>query len=201
VWLHGPDDDERQVTRVMPLVSMRNYVAVGPRGTAAGQVPRSFTWSQEPAQIAVAHDRVCAAIRAARRWLNIAPERIYLAGYGCGGTMALRVALARPAAFAGVISLGGGFPAGHCPLADLHGVRQLKIMLATGRDSADYPEPQVCQHLRLFHAAGMSVDLRQYPCGDELTTNMLSDVDRWIMGQLNAPAAVEADQATQRGGR
>ena len=29
VWLHGPGDDERQVTRVMPLVSMRNYVGVG----------------------------------------------------------------------------------------------------------------------------------------------------------------------------
>src|SRR5262245_30987235 len=25
VWLHGPDDDERQVTRVMPHVSTRNY--------------------------------------------------------------------------------------------------------------------------------------------------------------------------------
>ena len=35
VWLHGPGGDERQVTRVMPLVSSRNYAAVGPRGTIA----------------------------------------------------------------------------------------------------------------------------------------------------------------------
>src|SRR5437016_9189131 len=35
VWLHGPRDNERQVAQVMPLVSMRNYIAVGPRGTVA----------------------------------------------------------------------------------------------------------------------------------------------------------------------
>src|SRR4051794_5650794 len=33
VWLHGPGDDERQLKRIMPLVSMRNYGAAGPRGT------------------------------------------------------------------------------------------------------------------------------------------------------------------------
>jgi hypothetical protein len=34
--------------------------------------------------------------------------------------------------------------------------------------------------------------LRQDPCGDDVTTLMLSDMDRWIMEQLTAsePAAV-----------
>lgn len=198
VWLHGADDDERQVTRIMPLVSMRNYVAVGVRGTAAGAVANSYTWQQSPAHIAQAHERVCSAIAAARRWLNIAPQRIYLAGYGAGGTMALRVALARPSAYAGVISIAGEFPSRHRPLSRLHAVRDLKILLATARDSNDYPAARVCQHLRLFHTAGMSVDLRQYPCGDELTTNMLSDMDRWIMNQLTAPVAAESDQPSHR---
>ena len=35
IWLHGPGDDERQLLRVMPLVSMRNYVSVGPRAPHA----------------------------------------------------------------------------------------------------------------------------------------------------------------------
>ena len=34
VWLHGPGDDERQLQRVMPLISLRNYMAVGPRGVS-----------------------------------------------------------------------------------------------------------------------------------------------------------------------
>ena len=31
VWLHGPGDNERQLQRIMPLVSMRNFVSIGPR--------------------------------------------------------------------------------------------------------------------------------------------------------------------------
>lgn len=198
VWLHSADDDERQVTRIMPHVSMRNYVAVGARGTAPGAVPDSYSWLQAAAHIDRAHQSVGSAIVAARRWLNIARDRIYLAGYGAGGTMALRVALARPTEFAGVISIGGEFPSGFRPLEQLHAVRDLRILLSTARDSDEYPPAQVCQHLRLFHAAGMSVDLRQYPCGDELTTNMLADMDRWIMNHLNAPVESESDQPSPR---
>ena len=32
VWLHGPGCDERQLLRIMPQISMRNYVAIAPRG-------------------------------------------------------------------------------------------------------------------------------------------------------------------------
>ena len=185
VWLHGPDDDERQVTRVMPLISTRNYVGVAPQGTlqcdsAAG----GFRWSQRARHIALAERRVLAAVAEARRWLNIAPERIFVAGFGCGGTMAFRMALDHPRLFAGVLSLGGSFPATLRPLAQLHTVRRLRVFLATGRYSQQYPESQVCENLRLLHTAGMSVNLRQYPCGDELTTQMLSDTDRWIMEQV-----------------
>jgi phospholipase/carboxylesterase len=201
VWLHGPQDDECQVKRVMPLVSMRNYVAVGPRGTLSCAPQSSiYRWSQEPRHIAQAEERVHSAIAAARRWLNISPARIYLAGYGCGGTMALRIALDQPGAFAGVLSLSGAFPTTLRPLGQLHAARQLRILLATGRDSRQYPPSQVCKHLRLFHTAGMSVDLRQYPCGDELRTNMLSDMDRWIMGHLTQLQPAERDQASHRSG-
>ena len=62
VWLHGPGDDERQVTRVMPLVSMRNYVAVGPRGTAAAaDAEGGCCWRQQPRDIALAEQGVASA--------------------------------------------------------------------------------------------------------------------------------------------
>ena len=38
VWLHGANDDERQLKRIMPFVSLRNYVAVSPRGTVAADL-------------------------------------------------------------------------------------------------------------------------------------------------------------------
>jgi phospholipase/carboxylesterase len=199
VWLHGPDDDEHQVTRVMPLVSTRNYVAVGTRGTLPSRhAPDAYDWSQGARHIALAEQRVFSAVAAARRWLNVAPHRVFLAGYGSGGTMALRIGLNQPRAFAGALSIGGPFPSTLRPLSQLHEARQLKILMTTARDSREYPEADVCRHLRLFHAAGMSVDLRQYPCGDELTTNMLSDMDRWIMRQFNETAPAVEDQPSHR---
>ena len=54
-------------------------------------------------------------------------------------------------------------------------------MVAQGRDSRTYPIRGLCDELRLYHAAGMSLTVRQYPCGQELTTQMLSDLNRWLM--------------------
>jgi hypothetical protein len=47
----------------------------------------------------------------------------------------------------------------------------------------------VCEDLRLLHTAGLSVTLRQYPCGHELAPQMLADANRWIMEQINPPPA------------
>jgi phospholipase/carboxylesterase len=207
VWLHGPGDDERQLQRIMPLVSMRNYVAVGPRGTvevraatpvempaANRSVFGGYEWSQRKDHILLAEHRVMEAIDAACEKFNIEPTRIFLAGFACGGTMALRVALNHPDRVAGVLSLGGAFPTGQTPLKRLAEVRRLRLLLATGRDSRGYPAKQVCADLRLMYSAGMSVCLRQYPCGDELTTLMLADMDRWIMDQLTSAVTVRSDR-------
>src|SRR5580704_12859193 len=95
VWLHGPNDDERQLKRIMPFVSLRNYVGVSPRGTAsavectgpesdqpgardaqntpAGQASRAgYRWQQTEEQIASAESRVLAAVAHAREEMNIA---------------------------------------------------------------------------------------------------------------------------------
>ncbi len=199
VWLHGADGDENEVTRIMPLVSMRNYIGVGPRGTVRSTAAPGYRWSQGQDHIARAERRVRSAIAAARRWLNVDPARIYLAGYGAGGTMAFRVALNEPRAYAGVLSLGGAFPSTLRPLHKLHDARRLNVFLATGRDSQRYPEYLVCDNLRLFHSAGLSICLRQYPCGDDLTTRMLADMDRWIMDQITAPEPARTDQPSHRG--
>jgi phospholipase/carboxylesterase len=196
VWLHSADDDERQVARVLPLVSDRNYVAVGPRGTAAGQGDGAYTWSQAAEHILLAGERVHRAIAATRRWLNVAPGRIYLAGYGCGGTMALRLALAEPEQFAGVLSVDGPLPSTLRPLCQFRQTRGVNVFLASGRHSRLYPEADVCRDLRLLHASGVSVCLRQYPGGDEVTDHMLLDMDRWIMEQIAACQPAAQDQAS-----
>ncbi|MGQ9575366.1 MAG: alpha/beta hydrolase [Thermoguttaceae bacterium] len=190
VWLHGPNSDEWQLMRIMPHVSMRNYVAVAPRGLRVG--PREdqqeiWGWPQELESIQAAESRVFECIEAARRKLHVAPDRIFLAGFDCGGTMAFRVAANHPMAFAGVISLGGAFPSGQTPFCQWLHARRLAVLLAVGRDSLRYPPVRACQDLRLLHAAGISVTLKQYPWADLLTAQVLGDVNRWVMQQIATP--------------
>ena len=195
VWLHGPGGSERQLMRVMPLVSMRNYLAVAPRGIAmaGGNDAVTYGWEQTPDDIQQAEQRIFDCIAIATRKLHVASHRIFLAGFDGGGTMAFRVAMNRPDLFAGVLSLCGRFPVGYSPLGHLALARRLSIFLAAGRDSRRHPPEEVCKDLRLFHAAGINVTLRQYPCGHELMPQMLRDVDRWIIEQITSAAEVPTE--------
>ncbi len=194
IWLHGPGDDERQLQRIMPLISMRNYAAIAPRGRPARECPGDgFIWTQQESDILGAEQSVFDCLKIAERRFNIASHRIFLAGYQCGGTMAMRIGLKYPRRFAGVLSLGGPFPIGDSPLLLLDQVRHLPLFIAQGRESRSYPVEKSCRELRLFHAAGMHVTLRQYPCGDELNTLMLHDMNVWLMEQVTGTTSSSAE--------
>ncbi len=114
--------------------------------------------------------------------------------------MALRLAMSHPDAFAGVIAVCGAFPTGGTPFQNLIAAQRLGMFLATGRGSEVYSAAHVCKDLRLLHTAGLSITLRQYPCGHELVPHMLADINRWLMDQINPPpeSALEDDALRSR---
>lgn len=196
IWLHSAGDDQRQLRRVMPHVSLRNYVAVGPRGVVTEACGYSYCWTQELASPEAASRRMHESINVARAQYNVNPQRIFLAGMNDGGTMALRLALSEPELFAGVVSIGGAFPQNCAALSRLNSARDLPLLIMRGLDSADYPEAQMCDEIRLFHAARLQVHLRQYHCGDELIEPMLRDLDSWLMERVTGmPVLAESDAA------
>ena len=98
IWLHGPGDNEAQLKRIMPLVSMRNYAAVAPRGTwprnsAAGTGDR-YCWRENDDDVMLAEQAVEQCIERAAERFHIHRGHVFLAGYQCGGTMAFRLGLA-----------------------------------------------------------------------------------------------------------
>jgi phospholipase/carboxylesterase len=200
VWLHGPRDNEHQLRRVMPHISLRNYAAIGPRGTeaqAAG-VP-GFHWGLSAESLAVAERSVMECVEVAKQRFHVDPQRVFLAGFECGASAAYYIGLRNPEQFAGVAAFNGPFPHGQPVLADLPRARRMPLFVAHGRDSNQYPIAGLCDDLRLFHAAGLSANVRQYPCGDELTTKMLEDLDAWIMELVTGQAAAAAElQAAQK---
>jgi phospholipase/carboxylesterase len=197
VWLHSAGGDERQLARIMPLVSMRNYVGMSVRGPVAHS-QRGFSWPQTGEGIDLAEQRILESVDRACEKYNIHQQRIYLAGYESGGTMAFRVALRHPERFSAAVSIGGAFPEGESPLGKLPQLRKFPLLIAHCRDSQAYPVDRVCQELSLFHAAGLAVTLRQYPCGDELTTQMLHDLDVWLMQQVTGEVPAELPEAAEQ---
>ena len=190
IWLHGPNGSEKEIKQVMPHISVQNYVGVSPRGIVQDTVVTTagaptYTWDLTPQCIEYAVEHVLQCITSAKHKFNIAQDRVFLAGYDVGGTMALRLALSLPECFAGVISIGGRLPDSNRPLAGVQRARSLPLMIAHSRDSDVYPTHEVCNDLRLLHSAGMSVTLRQYPCEQEVTTQMLMDVNAWVMEQVS----------------
>jgi phospholipase/carboxylesterase len=189
VWLHGTASNEHELRQVMPVVSMRNYVAVAPRGTWDDPRRRGWHgWRQTSDTIEVAESRIAECVALAQRKFNIHPERIFLAGRGSGGTMAFRVGWNQPSRYAGVAAINGPLPTRLSPLRRVNELRQLPCFMATSRESRAYPSSRVCRDLRLLHSAGCTVALRQYPGSDSITSNMLSDLDRWLM-ELVSPTA------------
>lgn len=194
VWLHGPTGDETEINQVMPHISMRNYVGVAPRGVVEHHLThpngdKTFDWDQSPSSIDGAIDRVMQCVESVKRRFNIAASRVFLAGNDSGGTMALRIGLSMPEHFAGVASIGGAIPMASSPMAGFLNARALPVLLIHGRDSEGYSSDALCSDIRLLHSAGMKVNVRQYPCGQEVTTKMLSDLNSWVMERVTGSSS------------
>ena len=191
VWLHSNGYNENQIERVMPHISLRNYVGVGIRGTkAADSIGHRFDWHCSPAGIAATHDSVMDAVEEACERFTIHPTRIVLAGYGDGGTMALRIAMRQPDRFAGAISLGGRMPQGAIRNLDQLRRRRLPMLWQWGMGNPRYGEENLRSDFRSVMAVCGQVEVRLYPGEDEMDTVVLRHLDDWIMRRIVSNSTV-----------
>ncbi|QDT00062.1 alpha/beta hydrolase [Adhaeretor mobilis] len=182
VWLHSHASSEFELPNVMSQLSLQNHTAIAPRGTERiSRDEEVFTWRQTPTHIDLAAQRVEQCIGIAKQIRNVHSDRIFLAGFGTGGTMALRLGLRHPEWFAGVISLNGPMPTGFSPLGRVNHSRGLPILMGSGLESETYDLDAVYQDVRLLQTAGLKLDVRHFNAGDELRTPMLKEINSWIM--------------------
>jgi len=183
VWLHGDGSDCSELQRFIPDVSMRNYVAAAPQ---SGFSPRSpVSWPNCEESIDAAYEGVMAAIDGASLKYNIDFKRIFIAGVGTGGTMALRLAFERPDVFSGVISFDGPIQTNDVPPCQWERCRKVPVLLSAFRRSG-FSETDLCENLRLLHVGGFNTTVRQYPGPLDLSEKVLSDMNRWIMEQIDS---------------
>ena len=194
VWLHGTGGDERQIMRIMPTVSMRNYVAVAPRGlpiempnslptldlsvSAILQRPKEqYDWVLSADNLTLIEQRIFDCITVAQERCNVASHRIFLAGFGTGGTVALRLATLYPECFAGAASFGGEIPSGNRIFPSWQMTQPLSVFLGIDESVSDH----ACQTMELFYTAGLTAEVQEYPNTKSLTPTMLQDLNRWMM--------------------
>ena len=199
IWLHGSGGDERQLMQIMPIVSMRNYVAVAPRGlpieppvcpptldlsvSAILQRPKEqYDWMLADHLTAI-EQRIFDCIAVAQERCNIADHRMFIAGFGTGGTAALRLAMLYPECFAGAAAFGGDLPNGNRIVPSWHPTQTLSVLLGVEETVSD----PVCQMMELLHIAGFPANVREYPDIKSLTPAMLQDLNRWMM-EIVCPA-------------
>src|SRR5436309_16040458 len=80
VWLHDDGGSERELTRIMLLVSLRNYVSLAVRGTSTSG--GRYEWPETADAILAAEARIAEAVEMARQRFNVHANRIFLAGAG-----------------------------------------------------------------------------------------------------------------------
>ena len=194
VWLHGAGGDERQIMRIMPIISMQNYVAVAPRGLPIEQSAGSHTfnlsvssilhrpkeqydWILIENNITPIEQRIFDCITVAQERCNIASHRVFIAGFGTGGTAALRLAMLYPEHFAGAASFGGELPLGNRIFPNWQMTRPLSVLLGVEGSAPDH----ACRMMELLYTAGVSSHVQEYPDTKSLTPEMLQDLNRWMM--------------------
>jgi phospholipase/carboxylesterase len=189
VFLHDHGGNEEQVLRLAPRLSRRNYVCIALRGpqplSDRGDGRPAFSWGADGQLDALVEDYVLGAVEQTRRHCHVHSERIYLAGFRGGATLAYRLGLAHAERFAGVIALNGCMPRRQRPLLRLPEVRKLRVLIGHGLANAVVPLSMARDDARLLYTAGLDVRLRTYAATHRIHPDMLRDVDRWVMGHIN----------------
>jgi phospholipase/carboxylesterase len=189
VFFHGHGGNEEQILRLAPCLSRRNYICIalrGPQRVACRADGRwGYGWGADDSADAVMEDYVLRAVEHTRRTYHVHSERIYLAGFCEGATLAYRLGLLFPERFAGLISLNGCMPRRGCPLLRLPEVRQLRVFIGHGIANAVVPLSLARADFRLLYTAGLSVHQHTYPATHRLHIDMLRDINRWVMRHCN----------------
>ncbi len=189
VWLHSDASSELELDNVMMALSSRNYIAIAPRSQlkCSGH-GRRFRWGFSSTECAVAEDMVWDSVQEVARTLSVNTDKIFLAGFGAGGTMAQWIGLKYANQVAGVVSLSGGFPSTRCVLSNWKRSRELQVLFAQCQGSTLCSDDEFLQAVRVSHQSGLNYKFLQMRSDDEecsqaddLDSGMLQAANRFMM--------------------
>ncbi len=122
---------------------------------------------------------------------GIAAERIVVAGFSQGGTIALRLALQSRAAIAGIMALSTYLPHGEATARDAlehpdapH--RELPIFMAHGQFDPVLPIALGRNSRELLESLGFQVEWHEYPMAHAVCPQEIGDIRHWLIERFHA---------------
>ncbi|MFO0935681.1 MAG: hypothetical protein U0798_04085 [Gemmataceae bacterium] len=189
VFFHSDGSNEEAAVAMAPQLSERNFIGVGlrgPRSLMNAEGVAGFGW--EGATSDDLEEYVVRAVEETRRNYHVHTERIYFAGLGNGATAAFRAGFRMANRIAGIASLNGPYPTPEPgkPLFRLADIRKLKVLIGHNTTTTETPVGQAEKAYRLMYAAGANVRYQTYSSTQAISNEMLQDVNRWIIGNVDA---------------
>jgi len=116
-------------------------------------------------------------------------ERLVLAGFSQGGTIALHTGLRRPQRIAGVMALSAYLPVAEKLSAEASAAnRDVPIFMAHGRDDPIIPLGRAEQSRGLLQSLGYPVEWREYGMPHSVCPEELADIGAWLVKVLGPEA-------------
>ena len=200
VLFHSHGGSDEQVLRYAPRISRRNCIYVSLRGPVALEhrdddgLP-AYTWGEPGEHDDLIAEYVVKAIEKTRREFHIHSERVYLAGVAEGAALAYRMSLRMPQKFAGVISINGTLPRPpEGPLFKDDEVKDLRVLIAHGAANEVVPLELARRDFLALYGAGADVLLSTYPCTHTVHPNMLRDINRWVIRNVDEDACWDSEE-------
>lgn len=183
IWLHQDESNEDELHTVMPQISDQNYIGLAFRGTSDdGQAATgNFHWEASQAKREELLEEIRETIAEMSRFFRMDMDRVYLAGFDAGATVALELLLDAPELFAGAIALGGPIPSTKGYGCRFRELSNRKVLLGWGRKDRVLDTKTFREQANRLERTGLQVDSRFYDCGHELTPAMLKEIDHWLM--------------------
>jgi phospholipase/carboxylesterase len=195
---HGGNDE--QVLRLAPRISRRNCLYISlqgpvPLNTQNEEGLAAYGWGEPGEHDTAMADYLTKAVEKTRREFHVHSERIYLAGIAEGAEVAYRMALRMPRAFAGVISINATVPRpAEGPLFRDDEVKDLRVLICHGAANEVVPLEMARRDFLALYGAGADVLLSTYPCTHTVHPNMLRDINRWVIRNVDQDTCWDADE-------
>ena len=195
---HGGSDE--QVLRLAPRISRRNCLYLSLQGPVAlnsrddDGLP-AYGWGDGTEHDARTEEYLLKAVEQTRREFHVHSERVYLAGVAEGASVAYRMALRLPQKFAGVIAINGTLPRpAEGPLFRDDEVKDLRVLIAHGAANEVVPLELARRDFLALYGAGADVLLSTYPCTHTVHPNMLRDINRWVIRNVDHDACWDVEE-------